>query len=268
MSAFPYPLDKMIEGLSNEEYHSVDGLSSTQFDLMRKSMKAFELRHLFKKECAAFDEGSLIHDAVLLPHLLETNYIESTTKSSDTEAAKKLKENYPDKTIVGKGQIEWAKELAEKVNAIYGDYIAPAHREVSFFHYDEPTGLMFKCRPDIYDDKRGYILDLKSSKANNHQEFLRVLEAYDYDLSAAWYFDTLKLCGYPVEIVGWIVVPQEAPNCPFGFYMTEELLEKGRSKYQVLIEKWMKYRDDGIDELFKPAYSWEYRRENYIGEAA
>ena len=39
MSEFPYPLDKMIEGLSNEEYHSVDGLSSTQFDLMRKSMK-------------------------------------------------------------------------------------------------------------------------------------------------------------------------------------------------------------------------------------
>ena len=47
MSAFPYPLDKMIEGLSNEEYHSVDGLSSTQFDLMRKSMAAFKYRKEF-----------------------------------------------------------------------------------------------------------------------------------------------------------------------------------------------------------------------------
>ena len=58
MNSIQYALDTMIEGLPNEEYHAIDGLSSTQFDLMRKSMKAFELRHLFKKECAAFDEGA------------------------------------------------------------------------------------------------------------------------------------------------------------------------------------------------------------------
>ena len=85
-----YPTDTMIEGLSNEEYHAVDGLSSTQFDLMRKSMAAFKYRKEFKKECVAFDEGNLIHDAILLPHLVEINYIESPTKGSDTEAAKKL----------------------------------------------------------------------------------------------------------------------------------------------------------------------------------
>ena len=267
MTKHPYPLDKMIEGLSNEEYHAVDGLSSTQFDLMRKSMAAFKYRKELKKESVAFDEGNLIHDAILLPNLL-TQYLECETKGLDTIKADKQRELNPDKTIVGKGMIEWAQDIAKKVDLIYGDYIRPASKEVSFFHYDKPTGLMFKCRPDIYDKNRGYILDIKSSKATNHREFLRVLEDYDYALSAAWYFDTLKLGGYPVEIVGWIVVPKEAPNCPFGFYMTEELLEKGRSKYQVLIEKWMKYRDDGIDELFKPAYSWEYRRENYIGEAA
>ena len=49
--------------------------------------------------------------------------------------------------------------------------------------------------------------------------------------------------------------------------MTEELLEKGRSKYQALIEKWMEYKESGVDELFKAAHSWEYRKENYIGAA-
>ena len=266
MNSIQHATDTMIEGLSNEEYHAVDGLSSTQFDLMRKSMAAFKYRKEFKKESVAFDEGNLIHDAILLPHLVETNYLESLTVGLDTVKANKQREENPDKTIVGKGQIEWAKELARKVDLIYGDYIRPAYKEVSFFHYDEDTGLTFKCRPDIYSKDRGYILDIKSSKATNHREFLRVLEDYDYDLSAAWYFDTLKLCGYPVEIVGWIVVPKEAPNCPFGFYMTEELLEKGRSKYQDLIQKWMEYKETGVDELFKPAHSWAYRKENYIGE--
>ena len=49
MTKYPYPLDTMIEGLSNEEYHAVDGLSSTQFDLMRKSMA-----------CLASDNGRMI----------------------------------------------------------------------------------------------------------------------------------------------------------------------------------------------------------------
>ena len=97
--SFPYPLDKMIEGLSNEEYHAVDGLSSTQFDLMRKSMAAFKYRKEFKKESVAFDEGNLIHDAILLPHLVEQNYLESPTKGGDTEAAKKLKRDNPNKII-------------------------------------------------------------------------------------------------------------------------------------------------------------------------
>ena len=49
MSAFPYPLDKMIEGLSNEEYHSVDGLSSTQFDLNIKFQYVVMPIIVFKK---------------------------------------------------------------------------------------------------------------------------------------------------------------------------------------------------------------------------
>ena len=51
--SFPYPLDKMIEGLSNEEYHAVDGLSSTQFDLMRKSMAALKTTYENYKEAKA-----------------------------------------------------------------------------------------------------------------------------------------------------------------------------------------------------------------------
>ena len=70
MNSIQYALDTMIEGLPNEEYHAVDGLSSTQFDLMRKSMAAFKYRKEFKKESVAFDEGNLIHDAILLPHLI------------------------------------------------------------------------------------------------------------------------------------------------------------------------------------------------------
>lgn len=259
-----YKLDAINENMPNHIYHSIDGVSSTQFDLMRKSMTAFELREHFKKSCVAFDEGALIHDAILLPHLLDEMYIESPTKGSDTVAANKLKADNPNKIIVGQGMMDTAKEMAHKVDIIYGDFIRPSYKEVSIFHKNEVTGLLHKFRPDILNLQQKIIIDVKSSSANNHAEFLKVLELYDYDLSAAWYFDTAKDAGFDIEIFAWIVVPKQAPHCPFGFYCTPELLEKGRSKYQSLLIKYAEFKENGIDELFKPAFSWEYRKENYI----
>jgi len=259
-----YKLDAINENMPNHIYHSIDGISSTQFDLMRKSMTAFELREHFKKSCVAFDEGALIHDAILLPHLLDEMYLESPTKGSDTVVSNKLKADNPNKIIVGQGMIDTAKEMAHKVYLIYGDFIRSAYKEVSIFHKNEVTGLLHKFRPDILNLQQKIIIDVKSSSANNHAEFLKVLELYDYDLSAAWYFDTAKDAGFDIEIFAWIVVPKQAPHCPFGFYCTPELLEKGRSKYQSLLIKYAEFKENGIDELFKPAFSWEYRKENYI----
>ena len=259
-----YKLDAINENMPNHIYHGIDGVSSTQFDLMRKSMTAFELREHFKKSCVAFDEGALIHDAILLPHLLDEMYIESPTKGSDTVAANKLKADNPNKIIVGQGMMDTAKEMAYKVDLIYGDFIRPSYKEVSIFHQNDVTGLLHKFRPDILNLQQKIIIDVKSSSANNHAEFLKVLELYDYDLSAAWYFDTAKDAGFDIEIFAWIVVPKQAPHCPFGFYCTPELLEKGRSKYQSLLIKYAEFKENGIDELFKPAFSWEYRKENYI----
>ena len=259
-----YKLDAINENMQNHIYHNIDGVSSTQFDLMRKSMTAFELRQHFKKSCVAFDEGSLIHDAILLPHLLDEMYIESPTKGLDTVSANKLKADNPNKIIVGQGMMDTAKEMAHKVDLIYGDFIRPSYKEVSIFHQNEVTGLLHKFRPDILNLQQKIIIDIKSSSANNHAEFLKVLELYDYDLSAAWYFDTAEDSTIDVDNFAWIIVPKEKPHCPFGFYCTQELLEKGRSKYQSLLVKYAEFKADGVDELFKPAHSWEYRKENYI----
>lgn len=36
---FKHPLNTMIKGLSNKDYHEAGGLSSTRFDLIRKSVR-------------------------------------------------------------------------------------------------------------------------------------------------------------------------------------------------------------------------------------
>ena len=47
--------------MSNEEYHSLDGLSSTQFQDLDLSVAIYDNRHLFKYDCEAFRIGTLNH---------------------------------------------------------------------------------------------------------------------------------------------------------------------------------------------------------------
>ena len=146
--------------------------------------------------------------------------------------------------------------------------------EVSFFHYHKELDLILQIRPDIYNEKIGMLFDVKSTKADNHREFEKVIEEYNYDLSIAFYYDVLIMCGYKVNLkyVGWLCVPTSKPHIPFVFRVSQELLEKGRAKYQRYITKYINYMDElrikgeSLDLIYsdiaeKEAHSWEYRKE-------
>jgi len=273
------PFNKMIENLSNNDYHSFGGLSSTKFPLMDLSIRAFENRHLFDFDKPVFDLGNLCHDCILLPELVEDGYIESPTVGLETLQAKQMREDNPDKMIVGQGDIEKYQTIAKLVRLIV-PFISfkTTKKEVSFFHKHKETGLTFQIRPDVYNPKIGLLYDVKSTKANTHREFNKIIEEYNYDLSIAFYYDVLIMCGYRVDIeyVGWICVPKSKPNIPFVFRVSQELLEKGREKYQRLLTKYIDYKEsekrlgkDDNDLIYsdiaeKQAHSWEFRKENYI----
>jgi len=273
------PFDTMIEGMSNDDYHSFGGLSSTKFPLMDLSIRAFENRHLFDFDKPVFDLGNLCHDCILLPELVADGYIESPTIGLDTLQAKKMRDDNPDKMVVGQGDIEKYETIAKLVRLIVHFISFPqTKKEVSFFHKHKETGLTFQIRPDVYNPDIGIMYDVKSTKANTHREFSKIIEEYNYDLSLAFYCDVLKMCGYNIDTnhVGWICVPKIKPNIPFVYRCSPELLEKGRSKYQRLLAKYVEYKKEeqkvGKDNATliysdiaeKVAYSWEYRKQNFI----
>lgn len=272
-----HPLNTMIEGLSNKDYHNAGGLSSTRFELIRKSVRAFKLRDKFDFWKPCFDEGTLCHDCILTPDNIDKYYIESPTSGLDTDKANKLREANPDKIVVGKGMIEKYREIASIVNE-FVPFLEVAKKEVSFFHYHEDADLLLQARPDIYIPDVGLLYDVKSTKENNQEEFEKVIEKYNYDLSLAYYTDVLTLCGYKVDVeyAGWVCVPKTAPHIPFLVRISPELLEKGRSKYQELLSRYMDYikqeREKGEEDLNLTysdlarfvAHSYEYRKENYV----
>lgn len=277
---FKYPLNTMIKGLSNKDYHEAGGLSSTRFDLIRKSVRVFKFRHLFDTWKPCFDEGTLCHDCILTPENIDKTYIESPTLGLDTKKAEALREANPDKIIVAKGMIEHYRNIANAVNKIV-PFLKYTEKEVSFFHYHKDADLLMQARPDIYAPKFGMLYDLKSTKANDPKEFEKIIEPYNYDLSLAYYNDVLNLCGYKtnLELMGWLCVPKSAPHAPFIVSASDELIEKGRSKYQELLTRYMDYiaaeKELGEEDMnliisdlarYK-AHSYEYRKENYVNAA-
>lgn len=277
LKGFKHPLDTMIKGLSNKDYHEAGGLSSTRFDLIRKSVRVFKFRHIFDTWKPCFDEGTLCHDCILTPENVEKTYIESPTVGLDTKKAEALREANPDKIVVAKDMIEHYKKIATIVNKIV-PFLKYADKEVSFFHYHKDADLLLQARPDIYIREFGMLYDLKSTKANSQEEFEKIIEPYNYDLSLAYYNDVLNLCGYKtsLELMGWLCIPKSAPYAPFIVRVSNELLEKGRSKYQELLTRYMDYiaaeKELGEEDMnliisdlarYK-AHSYEYRKENYV----
>ncbi|WP_323586044.1 PD-(D/E)XK nuclease-like domain-containing protein [Aliarcobacter butzleri] len=268
----PSSKPKIKEGIffdmPNKEYHEIDGLSSTQFQDLDLSVAIYDNRHLFKYDCEAFKIGTLNHTALLEPHLLD-EYIETTTKTFESEVTKKLIKDNPNKEVVPLGSIALAKERAYKVNLVYGPYIEQSLKEVSFIVFDEALGLYRKCRADIWLPNHGLVLDYKTSKEHRPELFRRnSISQYNYDIQSAWYIDTINMAidkfnlPYPkVRNFGWIVSPNYEPYKPFGGIAMPDIVEKGRAKYTALVDKYISVKfENGEDELFKAWFTDEYLR--------
>ena len=265
------PLVKPKEGyftnMSNKEYHLIDGISSTTLSDLDLSVAIYDNRQHFKYHSSAFDVGNLIHDALAYPNEYKDNYIECETVGVDTKKAMEQRLLNPDKTVVGQGMLSMVEEIVLKTKLIYGAYINIGAKECSFIFKDDDTGLTFKVRPDLHLLEHGIVLDYKSTKETNSACFQSIIEKYNYHRLASFYIDGINKCiekfNLPfkkVEQFGWICIPKEEPYKPFGFIASDELIEKGRADYQRLIGKLLEVRETGKDELFKTAFSYEFRK--------
>lgn len=268
MSSNEKPQWGYFPNLSNKDYHSIDGISSTLLEDLELSVSIYEYREHFKHHRPAYDMGNFIHDSLAYPNDFKNMYLECETIGLDTQKAQKQREANPDKTIVNKGSFDVIDEIRMKVQLIYGKYMNLGAKECSFIFKDEDTGLTFKIRPDLHLLEHGIILDYKSTKETTHAGFLKTIEPYNYHRSAAFYIDgvnkAIKKFNLPFKKVtqfGWICIPKTAPYKPFGFMASPGMIEEGREDYQRLINKLLEVRRTGKDELFKVAYSWKERKQ-------
>jgi len=177
MDKFQPNTEGVFLGLSAEEYRSAPGISQSM-------LKAFAAeptpKHFLesltrpKPVTEAMEFGTILHAAILTPELLSSTYhlrpderpITGEPWDGRCGWCKDWKKAHKDKPVIDSEKQSRLIPIAETVMSldVAGDIIRTGNKEVSFFHRDEETGLLLKCRVDaISTDAQGntHIVDLK-----------------------------------------------------------------------------------------------------------
>lgn len=202
-----------IDYLSNEDYHKLDAISASGLKMMLKSYRLYYLKSKLKRVYSpALDIGTALHEALLEPDKFNI----------DTYSGLKAPEVERLDCMINNGKVMF-------------DYIlSKTQNEVSFTAHDEV--FTRKIRLDAYDEAKGIIYDVKTSKHSTPSAFANDAYKLGYHIQAAFYVDTLKLAGYNVKHFAFLVIPSVSPFEPFAFRVTDELLEEGRGQYSYLLD--------------------------------
>lgn len=225
---FKYPFNKLISPkvVSNEEYHSLEGISSSGLRDARTDPKLyFKRAKLMSMPSPALELGSAVHKGLLEP----ADYNE-------------------DKFDLTPLAVQKSRIMINNGRVMFDEYLSKTLNEYSLFVKDD--GLVRRVRMDAYDKKQGIIYDVKTSKCTTEARFRD--EAYDlgYHLQAAFYMDTLRLAGFKADFFVFFVIPNESPCKPFAFYTTQRFVEDGRAEYTEVLENIKGYDASNESVLF------------------
>lgn len=253
---------------SNSEYHSHSCISAsglkTIFDL-KGSVRDYLAKTYEDKEAYRF--GNLVH--VLFTEgrseyqkqyyeMPEIGHLRKTETTTSEEAAenRKLKEQLikkaGNKIVVDFKDVQTIRELEAQFMA--DDEVGRTAREscegiYELSHYTKYDGIDVRVRPDIINEEKGFIADIKSTR--DLVNFNKEINWYHYDLQAAFYCTVL---GYDIEKFRFVILknhiqysnPQYREQMVDVVSLNEREIERGFYKLDFAWNQWKRYINEGV----------------------
>lgn len=280
--------------LTNEEYHASEGLSRSQLWKFKQLPHKFWHEYLSgeyerPKDSKAFFLGSLVHTLVLEPHLFEEEYctkpiLEDMPPSvllkdvgkEQYEQIKKVRAdiagrnniikasfqaNAASKAVVSDEDLVLANNMRNAVmaNNTAVQVMDGAKFEKSIYWRHEPTGLICKARPDIWNGR--IVADLKTTIDAGFRGFQLAAYKDGYFLQAAMMYEALKSIGEPFHNFVYVCVEKSSPHSVALYMLDDEALQFGIDMFHSLMERIAKcyetniWPDYGIQKLTIPNYA-------------
>lgn len=183
----------MIVKNTNEEYHSGEGVSKSDLDLIH----ACPEKYRYKKDHPGDDQtpallfGSAVHKLILEPEGFYDEYAVFPDCDKRTKDGKAMYHNFLDRlngrTEIAESDLAVMLSMRDAVmqHSKARTLLTGGVTETSYYWKDLRTGTLCKCRPDKVN--RGYIIDLKTTADASPEGFEKSMMKYRYHVQAAWY---------------------------------------------------------------------------------
>jgi exodeoxyribonuclease VIII len=242
--------------MPNAEYHSVDGVSSSNLSLLAESPVHLANKNLFKYgESQTFAFGSLVHSLVLEPHKTADEFVVMPSFDGRTKDGKAAKESFEanaqGKLVIKADDYIIAEKMALNVLSIAGGLFRGGVAESSYFADDD--GVLVKCRPDYYIEEHGLVIDVKTTADISEFGIRKSITNYHYNWSAAWYLRVLNLLGLPAKKFVFVFVEKTAPYMVKIRELKPETLDTAHYEIDVMLASYREYLATGNAKIIHEA---------------
>jgi len=252
--------------MTNNEYHSLEAISSTSLKYLEESSLHFENRELFKMESPSLNLGTAVHTLTLEPEKFKEEFAEEPKNAPRNTTIGKAKwaefeENLGDKIAIDQKSLELGSRMSLNLRTILHDYLKTGIKERSFF--SEYRGMQTKCRPDLmFETPNGWIIfDVKTTKDINKLE--RTIEDYRYDRAMAWYRRVLADNGY--NIIGCVLAFVESAGSSHEVklrMLQSEDLANADEEIEALMIKHETFKQTGkVLNMIKPIEIFKWKKQ-------
>ena len=239
--------------ISNKEYREREGISSTELKKIAKSPAHY--RHW--KDNPQEDTPALLFGRAAHKYMLEKDEffnefavapnVDRRTKEGKAEWSLFLEQN-ADKDIISDDDFMKIQEMHKALyDTPFVAKLLSGEKELSFFHKDEETGLIVKCRPDCLSEvgDTNILIDYKTTDNADSDDFMRQAIKLMYDLQMAHYLDVLeKETGKQYSVI-FIAQEKSEPYCVNILEANEYFLKSGKDMYRTMLDRYAECNSSG-----------------------
>lgn len=224
-----------------DDYHAAPGISSSGLKLIGRS-PAHYMAERNKPASRALKVGSALH--AMRQHQAEFDRLfiarpeglDGRTKDGKAQLAELRQSG---RRVLTAAEYESVKGMVASLTAHSRvmRIMQGAVLESSIFWRDDETGELCKCRPDVYRQNLGLILDYKSCEDSRPEAARRQILRFGYHISAAMYLDGTGANNFLFAFV------ERDPPHPVGLYnASPEMIAAGHALYREYIQIYARCR--------------------------
>jgi exodeoxyribonuclease VIII len=238
----------IINDMPAAQYHGSDAVSNSMLTAMAESpyhcwASFISPERPQRAATDAMKAGTLLHTALLEPHLMGAYAVRPDDIDARTKAGKEWAASHNGREIITQEQHDTVRQQIKALRSVQviDDLLKSRHQaaETSVFWVDKETGLQCRARPDFmaYNGLHCVtVLDVKSTKDASPDGFGKSAAKFGYHRQAAHYTNGIEAQGLTVDAFVFATVTSSYPFIAVSYVLDAEAAAQGFQEVAELLD--------------------------------